>query len=171
MRASGPEAVTMDAVCSRSGVSKSSLYRRFTDRDQMIGAVMRRLPPIAMPLGVEQPDNVNAQAFETLLAEFQRVYTEQIGAKIAGHIIANDDKSVSAMVRLHLLPPVYAVLERFFSHGVETGALRREVNYNLVVQMIMGTAITADRQAGGLPEDWSRNLARHLWMMIAAPDQ
>jgi len=38
---SGPRGVTVDAVAERSGVAKSTLYRHWSSRDELLVAVMR----------------------------------------------------------------------------------------------------------------------------------
>lgn len=54
---SGPRAVTVDAVAERSGVAKSTLYRHWSSRDELLVDVMRShvpdTPPVDLSLGFE----------------------------------------------------------------------------------------------------------------------
>ena len=50
----GPTAVTVDAVSERSGVAKSTLYRHWGSRDDMLVDVVRSNLPEPEPIDVDQ---------------------------------------------------------------------------------------------------------------------
>lgn len=62
---SGARAVTVDAVCERSGVAKSTMYRHWSSRAELLVAVVRCNMP---ELRGELPDG----GFETVLRDFMQ---------------------------------------------------------------------------------------------------
>jgi AcrR family transcriptional regulator len=57
----GPEALTMDAVVARSGVAKSTLYRHWATRDDLVRAVFEHAAPhIELPDGLGFEDGLRA---------------------------------------------------------------------------------------------------------------
>src|SRR3984893_15202315 len=43
LRAKGPRAVTVEAVAARAGVAKTTIYRRYRDREDMLAAALTSL--------------------------------------------------------------------------------------------------------------------------------
>jgi AcrR family transcriptional regulator len=61
----GPNAVTVDAIVARSGVAKSTIYRHWESRDEILVAVFERCAPNPPPFD-------EALAFEEALRAFAR---------------------------------------------------------------------------------------------------
>src|SRR6185312_13081827 len=59
LRARGPGAVTVEAVAARSGIAKTTIYRRHRDRRDMLSAALARLTnPEPLAAQVEAPDRL-----------------------------------------------------------------------------------------------------------------
>ncbi|MFN0028768.1 MAG: TetR/AcrR family transcriptional regulator [Acidimicrobiales bacterium] len=82
---SGPQAVTVDAVAERSGVAKSTMYRHWPSRDDLLLAVMRAHHPI-----ISTPDLGGGfeTALRALLAEVADTFAEPEWASILPALIA-----------------------------------------------------------------------------------
>jgi AcrR family transcriptional regulator len=81
----GPQAVTVDAVAERSGVAKSTMYRHWPSRNELLLAVMRAHHPI-----ISLPD-LHAgfePALRALLAEVADAFSEPEWASILPALIA-----------------------------------------------------------------------------------
>lgn len=60
----GPEALTVDAVVARSGVAKSTIYRHWATRDELVAAVFEECAPDLQP---PDPDLDAEQAMRSLI--------------------------------------------------------------------------------------------------------
>ena len=91
----GPSAVTIDAVVARSGVAKSTIYRHWQSRDDVLLAVMEscapNLPPIDPDVDVESGLRTLVRAVAGFLRdpEWARVVPALLLLKSHEHEIAN----------------------------------------------------------------------------------
>ena len=115
----GPEAVTVDAVVARSGVAKSTIYRHWESRDDLLNDVVRCLAP-----HVEDPDpdlpfaEALRQIVQTVVAAFNdpdwsRVIPAVLMLKLHSEDIAGIDREMHSQQM--------DVLERLLERGEREG--------------------------------------------------
>lgn len=136
---SGPRAVTVDAVAERSGVAKSTLYRHWESRQDLLVDVMRCNVP-----DVEPPDLT--LGFEVALRTLVRRLADVLGAPEWRAIMP-------AMVSLqHQFPELSDVLhedrsEKFhiladvLALGAEEGAMPPGVDTDLAAHLLIGPIV------------------------------
>lgn len=159
MRSVGPAGVTIDAVSATSGVAKTTLYRRYADRFEMLEAVAAALPTV-QPASTEP----NLAGFRALLAQIKSTF-DTVGPRFVTQVLSGDDQFMVAW-RSRLIGPKVSAVDGFFAGAVEVGILRADVNYRVIQELIVGGAIAASAQPGDLPEDWADDVAQALWPAI-----
>ena len=163
MRASGPDAVTMEAVSALSGVAKTTLYRRYTDRYDLMVKIAQQFPKHTMQI----PAVVTQESFTDLVGTIRDTVAREIGYASIGRMLASDEVFLATW-RDKLIKPKIGALHEFFARGVADGTLRAEVDYHVVIEFIFGGAVLGDALRGGLPDDWAQLAAATLWRSIAA---
>lgn len=137
----GPRAVTVDAVSERSGVAKSTLYRHFASREELLVEVMRcNVPEFEAP----EP----GAAFEPSLRRLVHA--------IAATLDHPDWRAIMpAMISLQQHMPELAdlsaedrhekfeVLGEVLELGVREGALPADLSPELVAQILIGPIVFA----------------------------
>ncbi len=81
---SGPSAVTIDAIVARSGVAKSTIYRHWDTRDDVLVAVVGSCAPHIEP---PDPDLDFEASLRGLAAEFRRILNDPDWARVLPALI------------------------------------------------------------------------------------
>jgi AcrR family transcriptional regulator len=137
----GPDALTVDAVVARSGVAKSTLYRHWATRDELVAAVFNHLAP-----ALEAPDP--ALAFEPALRQLVRQVVT---------VMASDEwqRLLPALLLLKLHHDAIAELEESMRHrqdvvfhevlerGVTEGVVPADVDLELSLTLLVGPILMA----------------------------
>lgn len=160
LRESGPAAVTMDAVSVASGVARTTLYRRYKDRFELLAGVAAQIAP--MPWTAAEP---TLDGFTQMIAGVQDTFENQVGYALVGHLLSSDDDFIAGW-RASLLTPRMNTLEEFFARGVSAGAFPPDLDQDLIVEIIIGAAIAGSAFRDRLPTDWAPTLAVTLWPIL-----
>lgn len=138
---SGPDAVTVDAVAERSGVAKSTLYRHWSSRDELLLDVMRtHLPAIDTPdLGA----GFDA-ALRTLVAQVAETCTDPEWASVLVALIALQQRrpeltelfAAERGAQLCALGEVVAV-------GIAEGRLPTDLDVQMTADVLFGPLLLA----------------------------
>lgn len=161
VRSSGPRAVTVEAVAARSGVAKTSIYRRYRDRHDMLRGVARHMsrPPA---IGAYPASREGLIAW---LRDVQTVFEGYGGLQSAGQVFASGDADLQWW-RDEVAMPRLRAIKDFFAHGVETGQMSPDVDYDLVIELITGGMIVCDAIRGDVPDSWADDVVHLLWPLI-----
>lgn len=163
LRDEGPKAVTIEAVAARSGVAKTTIYRRYEDRAAMVQGVLELLEPVA-PEEVE----VSRQGLEDLLCAMQRAFQELIGPRTIAIFLTSDDELISAW-RTRVLEPHTNALRMFLTRGVEEGVLAADLDVQIVHELILGGMFMSETLVGKVPQEWAARVVETLWPVLRRP--
>lgn len=162
VRSAGLSAVTMEAVSALSGVAKTTLYRRYRDRYELLNGVAEQLAPGPHPAAELTPESLIE-----LLRNLQEVFETHVGFAGIGHLFASDEPFVVAWREKIVNPQVDAVRE-FFERGVAAGVLIPDRDYQMFGELIIGGMIMCDALRGDVPDDWAEEVVEAIWPAIAA---
>lgn len=138
---SGPAAVTVDAIAERSGVAKSTLYRHWSSRAELMLDVMRHNVPVVPP-----PDL--SGGFESALRSLLRGVAAGLAshdwARILPALIAlkHDDDEIGELVEADLDARV-AELTQVLELGVAEGRPLARLEPRFVVNLLVGPLVFA----------------------------
>ena len=159
---SGARAVTVDAVEAASGVAKSTLYRHFSSRDELLIEVMRcNVPEMHVPdLG---------GGFEAALRQFVRSASAAFAGSEWPRIFIAIVSLRTAMPELNTFVEAdvaarHEALGTILDVGVAEGALPDGLALDAAVNVLIGPLIFAAITApdGGLAERDLADLADHV---------
>ncbi len=156
--ASGPRSVTVDAVSEASGVAKSTLYRHWSSRDELLISVVRESVSI-----IEVPNA--SGGFEPALRELIHSAAEAFSDPEWSRMFSAISSLRTAMPELDDLIEIDVEEKRvavsaIMSKGVEEGAIPDfdiEQASHLLIGPLAFAALTAPRT--GLPEGELHRLA------------
>lgn len=137
----GAEAVTVDAVSERSGVAKSTLYRHFPSRDDLLVEVLRHNMP---QLGLELPDGDFESGLRLWLREAAGTMMDPQWARILPALMAlkqtvPDIDELTEADRSVNLESLEAVLER----GRVEGLLDADAEVDTILTLLAGPLLFA----------------------------
>ena len=146
----GPSAVTVDAIVTRSGVAKSTIYRHWASRDEILRSVIERcVPHLAAPpaeLGFEAALRQLAAEIVGLLndPEWTRVLPALLLLSAHEHGIADIEQRMEDQQD--------DVVEDVLVRGVEEGRIRADADVREVAATLIGPLLMA-HLTGKLPVD------------------
>jgi AcrR family transcriptional regulator len=137
----GPSAVTIDAIVARSGVARSTIYRHWDARDDVLLAVIERCAP-----NLQVPDTSIGfeEALRRLVAEICRVLDDPDWARVLPALLAlrNQQHGIAALeqrLEARQEDAVEAVLRR----GVAEGRLAAGFDLDEATAVLVGPLLFA----------------------------
>jgi len=134
----GYRAVTMEAVAAASGVAKSTIYRHWSNRDQLISDAFHALkPPIPVPLEGDVRSKVTV-----LLEQLARTLMSSTWSSCLPALIDAAERDPDAR-ELHrgLARAGRQVLVDLLAEGVRTGELPPETDPGLLAEALAGPIV------------------------------
>jgi AcrR family transcriptional regulator len=133
----GFDRFTVEAVAARAGVAKTTVYRRFPTRNDLIVGALLRLndeippPPVAGPV---------RDRLVLVLRGIRRRTTESVRGRILMQAISEGqrDPDLAALVHQRVLAPRRQVLRDIIADGIASGELRPDVDVDTVVPVLVG---------------------------------
>jgi AcrR family transcriptional regulator len=149
LREQGPEAVHIDGVAMRSGVARTTIYRRFHDRKALITATLAmfgddRFPDKELPL---------EDKLRWLLEQVRELVEEQLGRGAVAAVLADSDPVFSAALRAELTRRLTA-LQSHVAADVAGGRIRQGVDAEALAGLVFGAHLGELLQHGGARPGW-----------------
>jgi AcrR family transcriptional regulator len=164
LREGGPSAVTIDGVTSRSGVAKTTIYRRHPNRDHLLRFVL------ANAVGTPQVPHEGSVRDKIRFA-LEQVW-HRMGAVLGpgglAALIANSDPEFTDLFRDALRPYVDVLVSRM-RDDVDAGLLRPGLDADGVVSLMVGAYLGELVRHGEVEPGWLDRTLELLWMLMAPP--
>lgn len=161
IRSTGVQSVTIDAVTARSGVAKTTIYRRYRDRFELLAGVLEQLVPVPDPPEVP----LTQDGMAGMLHDMQVAFEERVGLASLTQVLASDDEFVRQW-RDKVVSPRLDALRRYLSRGVAEGVFNPEVDHEVVLQMLVGSMVVCVAFRGECPPDWATGTIATIWPVL-----
>lgn len=165
LRDHGPDEITIDRVCEVSGVAKTTLYRRYRDREEMLEAIADSINPPLIDTVLAATRRVSYQTFLEALLELQRTINGRIGQRALSHLFLSTDDFMLAW-RERLVQPQLEAAQQFFDRGVDEGVFDPTVDFSQIIEFALGSVLVRTVGAEDLSDDWARSTAQLLWPLM-----
>lgn len=162
LRTRGPAAVNMESVAAKAGVAKTTIYRRYDDRDQLLRAAID-----SSTNDVSIPGNLSTyDTFKWILRAAGNMADNMVGRGAAASIILGDHPESNDMMR-EMIKARSSVLTGFLHDRIDSGDLRAELDVGLVATILLG-ALFGQLIRGGEPDDaWADSVLTTLWPALS----
>ncbi|MFN7925888.1 MAG: TetR/AcrR family transcriptional regulator [Bryobacteraceae bacterium] len=158
--------MSIDAVAVEAGVSKPTIYRRWTTKADLATAAVRglRLSEPAVDTGSTPSDLIG------ILDNFRRSLLRPNGMSLIGTVLSEEAHTpeLLALFRERLVAPRRAMLRAVLERGRKRGELRREVDLDCVTSALVGAFYARYLAASKVPADFARQVVDMIWRGIAA---
>jgi AcrR family transcriptional regulator len=164
LRDRGPAAVNVEAVAAASGVAKTTIYRRYEDREALLtAAIDAATTEVTLPTGMSTYDTLH-----WLLSQARVRVQDIVGKGTVAAILIDGGgpftEQLHAMIRMrthHLVA--------FLDERVASGDLRPGLDVKLVVSVLLGSAVGHVIRGGEPDEKWADELLTLLWPALTPP--
>ena len=162
LRDVGYARLTMDAVAREAGVARTTLYRRYRDKAELVSAAIDGLRAPA-----KRPDTGSARA--DLVAHLENV-RRNFDMSLAGTLLMEQphDPRLLDLFRRRMVLPRRAILHETISRGIERGELRADLDVERVLDLVLGALFSAVLAEGRPGPAWSERTIDALWPALVA---
>ena len=158
LREGGSRAVTVEAVSAESGVAKTTIYRRYSDREAVLRAALAEaiVPPDG-PIG-----DTPQKRIRWALGQAWRQMSDVLGPGGLASILRDDDPQFSELFRGVLTPYTDALVE-LIRADIAAGTLRPGLEPDPVVSLLIGAYLGELVRRGAVAEDFIDRCVDLMW--------
>jgi len=157
----GPKAVTVEAVAAGSGVAKTTIYRRYTDRDDLLrsalGAVIGKPgePPLAAP----------RDRIRWALEQTWHQMADVLGPGGLAAVVGNTDERFTDLFR-SVLAPYTDELVALIRADITAGKLRSDLDPEVTVSLFVGAYLGELVRRGSVDEEFTERCLHVMWVAM-----
>lgn len=163
LRVGGPAAVTVEAVAAESGVAKTTIYRRYADRE----AVLRAALEVAIRPPDEPVGSTPRAKIRWALDQVWHQMAEVLGRGGVSAILADTHPGFTRLFR-RVLTPYTATLVDLIRADMAAGELGRDVDPDTVVSLLIGAYLGELLRRGRVDEGFSERCVDQMWVGLGA---
>jgi AcrR family transcriptional regulator len=148
LRTKGPRAVTVEAVAARAGVAKTTIYRRYRDREDMLGSALTSLTQPTAPADRS-----------ALLPILEWLVQQSLNAIEAG---IEEDPDFTELIR-SLLVQHRNALANVVRDASLADEVREDLDVETMLDCIVGAYLAERARSGVVQPGWAKRVLRTLW--------
>lgn len=160
IRADGPTAVNVSAVAARSGVAKTTIYRRYRNREDLLRASLDSVTDQDVP----PADLSMRDKLRWTLEHAEAVLSRGVGLGGVAAVLSDSDPEFSRALR-RALNDGLGRIEQQVSDAVAAGRLAPDLDPDILVNLIVGAYLAELLRHGRVRRDW---LERTAELLLAA---
>jgi AcrR family transcriptional regulator len=157
--------VNVASVSARSGVARTTIYRRYADRSELLRDVLQ---PVVQH-GEPDPDLSVREKVAWVLARTEEVLAGSIGLGGVAAALADRDPEFSSVLR-DVLGTVLAPLRDQVVADMASGRLSPHADDDIVVNLLLGAYLAEVVRYGSPRADWRDRTADLLAAVLSVPD-
>jgi AcrR family transcriptional regulator len=165
LREQGYERMTMDGVAREAGVARTTLYRRYRDKPDLVSAAIDGLRDPS-----KRPNSGDARL--DLIAHLENVRRNH-GMSLAGTLLMEEpyNPRLLELFRERMVLPRRQIIRETLEQGIERGQIRSDIDIDRVLDLLLG-ALFAAVFAGGRPgPGWPEQIIDALWPALCRDPQ
>jgi AcrR family transcriptional regulator len=162
LRGRGPVAVSIEAVAAASGVAKTTIYRRYRNREALLRAVVD-----AAAIRIQVPGDLSAyDTFHWFLVNARETIEHIVGRGAVAAIMLNEDPEFAALLHERIRANTKPLRDDLRRRS-EAGELRKGLDIELVMSLLLGTFIAESIRGSSSADGWADSVLGFLWPALA----
>ncbi|KFI77627.1 TetR/AcrR family transcriptional regulator [Bifidobacterium pseudolongum] len=162
--AQGIGAVNIESVARRSGVAKTTIYRRYANTDDLIRHLTLTVAP-SLDFSALEPSR---ESLCTVLRRIIDCFDEEFELKAIGVVLSSENAHLRNIAN-SVIEPAAERFYDFLRRGMAIGAFRDGLDAPFLFQTVLGSmlAYKALGTSSAVPHaDWAGNMTGLLWASI-----
>jgi AcrR family transcriptional regulator len=162
LREQGYERLTMDAVAREAGVARTTVYRRYRDKADLVSAAIETL---RAPVKRSSRGDVRRDLIAHLDA-IRRNY----GVSLAGALLMEEphNPQLLELFRQRMVIPQRRIVAETIREGIERGQIRGDIDIDRVLDLLLGAFFAAVFESGRPGPQWPQEVVDALWPALIA---
>lgn len=150
LREGGPSAIHIDSVAARSGVARTTIYRRHRDREALLGAALAQLAEASLP--TTQLPLEDKLRWE--LEQVRDLVEEHLGRGAIASVLADSDPDFGKALRTLLVGRLKALQDEIEA-DVTAGRIRHGIDAESLANVLFGAYLGELLQHGRPRPEWA----------------
>ena len=163
LRAHGPDAVNVASVAARSGVARTTIYRRYADREALLAAALRPLTEQGAP----DPELDIEQKLAWVVQRAQDVVDQSIGLGGISAALTGADPELATALRT-ALETGWEPVRRQIESDLAAGRLGPAVDADVLFDLVLGSYLAQRVRRSAPDEVWRRRTVALLARIVTA---
>jgi AcrR family transcriptional regulator len=162
LREQGYDRLTMDAVARAAGVARTTVYRRYKDKADLVSAAIETLrAPVKR--------SATGDARRDLIGHLDGV-RRNYGVSLAGTLLMEEpyNPRLLELFRERMVTPQRRIVAKTIQEGIDRGEIRPDVDVERVLDLVLGAFFAAVFASGRPGPDWPEATVDALWPALAA---
>ncbi len=164
LRSGGPGAVTVEAVSARSGIAKTTIYRRYANRAELLRVTLAEAVGNPDPL----PEGTVRDKIRTALERTWGQMADILGPGGLAAIVMDSDPEFTELFRATRRPYDEALADRI-REDARAGLIRADVDAEAVVSLFVGAYLGELVRHGLVDDRWLDRCLDLMWAALVAP--
>jgi AcrR family transcriptional regulator len=165
LREVGYARLTIDAVAKQAGVARTTVYRRYRDKADLVSAAIDTLREPA-----NRPQTGDAR--KDLVRHLENA-RRNFDMSLAGTLLMEEphDPRLIELFRSRMVSPRRTVVRDVILDGIERGQIRKDVDIERTLDLFFGAIFFAVLSEGRPGPRWAEQTVEALWPALSAPGQ
>lgn len=164
LRGKGPAAVNIDAVAARSGVARTTIYRRYRSRPELMSAALDEIVERPLP----PPDLPVEEKLRWVLERVSDVLENGLGRGGTAAVLADSDPEFTGALRRRLADRL-RLLREMMADDVEAGRMSTHVDPDSLVGLLFGAYLGEVLRYGAPRAGWMDRTVDLLAAAVTKP--
>ena len=164
LRTKGPRSVTVEAVAKDSGVAKTTIYRRYRNRQDLLTSALSRVAALAPP----DPDTTPPDRVRWVIRHAVEMVEKGVGLGGVAAMLTDDDPEFTALSR-QILITQRAQLSAAIDAGTADGSLRADIDSATLIDAVVGAYIAEQARSERAAPNWEERLFDFFWPAVGNP--
>lgn len=158
LRSRGPLAVSVESVAAASGVAKTTIYRRYANRDEMLTAAVASIASETVI-----PESLSAHdAIRWVLRHATDTIENVVGRGTVAAVLVDADPAFTTLLRGLIRTSASPFRDDLRARSAR-GEIKRDLDIELVISMLLG-AVVAELVRGRPTDDaWVEMVLALVW--------
>ncbi|HPM51370.1 MAG TPA: TetR/AcrR family transcriptional regulator [Rhodoglobus sp.] len=164
LRSRGPAGVSVESVAAASGVAKTTIYRRFANRDALLtAAVTSAATAVPIPSGLTAQDTVR-----WVLRHARDTIEDVVGRGTIAAVMADADPHFTELL-LGMIRTTTRPFREDLRQRALAGEIRADLDIELVISMLLGVVVAEMIRGRATDDAWVESVLGLLWPALMAP--
>lgn len=159
----GPSAVSIESVSAISGVAKTTIYRRYENRDELLTAAVRSAAKeTVIPTDLSTEDTIR-----WVLRHARNTIDHVVGRGTVAAVIMDEDPQFSSIL-LDMIRTTTRPLREELRRRRDAGQLRADLDIELAMSALLGVVVAEVIRKHQTDDQWVEAVFTLLWPAFAA---
>jgi AcrR family transcriptional regulator len=162
MREQGYERLTIDGVAKQAGVARTTVYRRYRDKAELVSAAIDSLRDRS-----KRPDTGDAR--QDLLWHVENM-RRNFDMTLAGTLMMEEPHNprLIELFRERMVRPRREIIRASIERGIERGEIRADLDVERIIDFLMGALFAAFLTGGRPPPEWTELTVDAIWPALVS---